>query len=53
MCLAAYVMQHMKTSEESRGKRFFEVMVEACVNRWYNGSVNRWYNGTILIQNNH
>jgi hypothetical protein len=45
MCLAAYVMQLLKTSEESRGKRFFEVIVEACV--------NRWYNGTMLLQNNH
>ena len=45
ICLAAYVMQLLKTSEEIRGKRFFEVIVEACV--------DRWHNGTILLQNNH
>ena len=45
MCLEVYVMQLPKTSEEIRGKRFFEVIVEACV--------NRRYNGTILLQNNH
>jgi hypothetical protein len=35
MCLEVYVMQLPKTPEESRGKRFFEVIVEACVNRQY------------------
>jgi hypothetical protein len=45
MYLAAYVMQLLKTPEEIPGKRFFEVIVEAYV--------DRWHNGTILLQNDH
>jgi hypothetical protein len=47
MCLAAYVMQLPKTPEEIRGKRFFEVIVEACVNRQYSTMEQYFYRITI------